>query len=154
MNLDATLLVWDLIWAGVGALGFAMLFNVPVRTLPACVLCGGLGYTVRAALMQLGVGVELATLGASAFVGLLGELFARRWYTPATVFTICGAIAMIPGALAFETMLGLIRLSADATPDLLAQTASEGVRTAIILAAIAVGVSAPKFLSLQEKPAL
>lgn len=145
----------DFLYSGVAALGFAMLFNVPVRTLFSCALVGAAGYTLRAGFMLGGMGIELATLCGAALVGLLGEYFARRWFTPTTVFTISGAIMLVPGKFAFETMLGLINLAAagnQATAAMLMDASVDGIKTALILTALTLGIAAPKLLFQRNRP--
>ncbi len=146
----------DAFWSGVAALGFAMLFNVPVRTLRGCVAVGALGHGLRTLLVSLGMGIEAATLAAATVVGLLGEVFARRWATPATTFTISGAIPLVPGVFAFRAMLGLLRVATgDAATGMavLVDAATNAIKTALILGAIAVGIAAPSLLVQRRKPA-
>lgn len=76
----------DALWAGVAALGFAILFNVPVRTLPACFVNGTLGHALRTLLMHYGVGIEAATLAGSVLIGFLGVGCARLWNAPPRLY--------------------------------------------------------------------
>lgn len=147
----------DAFWSGVAALGFAMLFNVPVRTLRGCVVVGAVGHGLRTLLVSLGMGIEAATLATATVVGLLGEVFARRWATPATTFTVSGAIPLVPGVFAFRAMLGLLRVATgDAATGTaaLVDAATNAIKTALILGAIAVGIATPSLLFQRRKPAL
>jgi uncharacterized membrane protein YjjB (DUF3815 family) len=153
----ATAIIQDAWWAGLAALGFAILFNVPVRTLAACAAAGAAGHAIRTVLVGAGLSLESATLAGATLVGLLGEAFARRWHTPTSIFTISGAIPMVPGKFAFETMIGLISLASVNSPAsaaLLVETSSSAVRTGVILAAITLGIAAPKLLFQRGRPAL
>lgn len=148
-------LLQDAFWSAVGALGIAILFNVPVRTLPACAFGGAAGYTVRAALVSAGLNVEAATLAGATVVGFLGIFFARRWYAPTSIFTVSAAIPLVPGVYAFQTMLGVLRVaSADASTGLpvLLETSINAVHTILILAAIAIGIAAPSLLFQRRRP--
>jgi uncharacterized membrane protein YjjB (DUF3815 family) len=136
----------DAFWSGVASLGFAILFNVPVRTLLACALCGASGHAVRTLLMELGIGIELATLVGAALVGVFGELFARRWHAPASVFTVPGVIPMIPGTFAYGTMIGLVELASGAGEAVLLETAVNAIKTLLILASLASGIAAASML--------
>ena len=57
----AVLLIQKGCWAAVAALGFAMLFDVPVCALPLCAPIGALGNAPRTALTSGGMGLALAT---------------------------------------------------------------------------------------------
>jgi uncharacterized membrane protein YjjB (DUF3815 family) len=140
------LLASDAFWSGMAALGFAILFNVPVRTLLACALCGASGHATRTLLMQFGVGIELATLAGATLIGVLGELFARRWHAPASVFTVPGVIPLIPGTFAYSTMIGLIELTSGGGEAVLLETAINAVKTLLILAALASGIAAASLI--------
>jgi uncharacterized membrane protein YjjB (DUF3815 family) len=149
------LLLEDAFWSGLAALGFAMLFNVPVRTLPACTLGGAVGHALRTGLVEMGLTLEGATLVAATVVGVMGVYFARRWHAPSTIFTVCGAITMVPGTFAFETMIGVVRLAVFAPADgsaALAEIGVNGIRTGLILAAIAAGIAAPGLFFQRRRP--
>jgi uncharacterized membrane protein YjjB (DUF3815 family) len=157
MNLVTILgyLIQDAFWSALAAVGFAILFNAPKRTLPGCAAGAAIGHSTRALLMLFGVSTELGTLIGATVIGFLGLLFARRWHVPAPVFTISAVIPFVPGSLAFRTMLGLLEI-ANATPNtgetMLLQTATNAIKTAFILGAIAIGIAAPNFVFFRRKP--
>lgn len=149
------LVVGDALWSGVAALGFAVLFNVPRRTVAGCAIAGAVGHVLRTLLVESGMMLELATLAGAIVVGVLGEFFARRWQTPAAVFTVPGAIPMVPGSFAFGTLIGLIQITDLGTfggTPVLVEAVVNAVRTGLILAAIAVGTAAPSLLFQRHKP--
>lgn len=151
-----SLALTDALWSALAALGFAVLFNVPVRTLPGCMACGALGHMLRTLLATQGVSVELASLVGATAVGFVGTAFARRWETPAMVFTVSGAIPLVPGVFAFRAMLGVINLisapDAQAGAAALYETGVNAARTGLILGALAVGIAAPTLLFHRHRP--
>jgi uncharacterized membrane protein YjjB (DUF3815 family) len=145
----------DAFWAALAATGFAILFNVPARTLPGCALGGAIGHASRTLLMQFGMDIELATLLGASVIGLLGVLFARQWRVPMTIFTVSAAVTLVPGSFAYRTMIGIIELStADpaASAPVLVETIISGIKTALILGAIAAGIAAPRLLFFRSRP--
>lgn len=150
------LFIQNVIWAGIAALGFAILFNVPKRTLFACTLSGGLAYAMRTLLTNSGLmGIEAATLMGSAAVGFLGVPFGHRWHVPAIIFVIPGVIPLVPGALAFRTMIDLLTLTTSTTGIdniLLADTFVNGLKTILIVGGIAGGVAMPSLLLRRYRP--
>jgi uncharacterized membrane protein YjjB (DUF3815 family) len=144
------------LWAGVAALGFAVLFNVPRRTLVGCALVGALAYAVRTLLVQFGVtGIEAATLLGATVVGFVGVRFGRYWHVPAPVFIVPGVIPLVPGYLAFRTMIDLLTLTTSA-PDvdqvLLLTIAVTSLKTVLIVGGIAAGVAVPSLLLRRHRP--
>jgi uncharacterized membrane protein YjjB (DUF3815 family) len=149
-------LLYDAFWSGLAALGFAMLFNVPTRTLRGCLICGAVGHALRTLMIQLGLSVELSTLIGATAVGFIGTVFARHWMTPAAVFTVSGVIPLFPGVFAFRTMLGVLRVAGLIDPAegmaALYEVGVNGIKTALVLGAIAVGIAAPTLLFDRRRP--
>lgn len=141
-------------WFGFAALGFAILFNVPKRTLTAIFLMGGFGGLVKLLFLEWNNGVILGTLIASIFVGFVSIAAAHSKHSPPFVFAIPAVIPMVPGSFAYHTMKGIIRLAYNQTPEdflpLLNETVTNGFKTMFILLAIAVGVFAPMLLTARE----
>lgn len=158
MNELLLLLLRDAFWSAVAALGFAVLFNVPRRTLSGCAIGGAIGHALRTLLMtEAGWTIELATLISAAVIGFLGEFFARRWRTPVTIFTVPGVIPMVPGSFAFGTMISLLELTNlgvfGGTP-VLVEASVNFIKTGLILGAIAGGIAAPSLLFQRRRPVI
>lgn len=146
----AAFIAFDAFWAGAASLGFAVLFNVPARWLPAGVLLGALGHSARAALVHGHVlGLEASTLAAATLVGFAALAVARRGRVPIAICALPASIPMVPGAYAFKTMLGVLRLvegSGATSPTLALEALVSGAKTALLLTALVVGVGSPYFL--------
>ncbi len=143
------LVIVDAIWSALAAIGFAMLFNVPRRTLLACALTGAVGHATRALLIHFGMNIVPATLLGSSMIGFVGEYCGRRWHAPPILFTVSGAIPMVPGSFAYKAMLGAIRIStADASTGMpiLVDAGINFATTGLILAALALGIAMPQLL--------
>lgn len=148
-------LLENIFWAGIAALGFAILFNVPVRTLWACAVCGSVAYAARTLLVALGgVSIEAATLVGSTLAGFAAVLLGRWLHVPAPVLVMPGVIPLIPGALAFRTMIDLLNLTAapSANEKLVAIAAVNAFRTVLIIGAIAAGVAIPSLIFRRRHP--
>ena len=150
------LILHDAIWSAVAALGFAVLFNVPPRTLIYCALCGAAGHALRTLLMQTGMGIEISTLLGATLVGFMALAFARYLQVPAALFGITGSIPLVPGVFAYSAMIGLIHIATTdpltvGTPELV-EVVVNAVKTALILIAIAFGIAAPSLMFNRQKP--
>lgn len=150
------MVIEDAIFSGIAALGFAMMFNVPRRALIYCVVAGAIGHAVRTFMIQqFGLTIIPSTLIGATTVGFLAKGFAYRLHIPSLVFGISGAIPMVPGVFAFETMRAIIALpfaTEDNVLTLLSQMAVSASTTGFILAAIALGIAMPNLLFLRRKP--
>lgn len=81
----------------VGVLGFALLFNSPLRIAMAAAIISVLANTLRLQLADVGVPLQLATLLATALVGVLAYLVARTRHVPRIAVSVPAVVIMIPG---------------------------------------------------------
>lgn len=154
IDLLGTILL-DALWSALAAAGFAMLFNVPRRTLIACMLAGAVGHATRTLLMHFGMTIVPATLAGAIVIGFFSEFCSRRWHAPVPIFAVSGAIPMVPGAYAYRAMLAAIRITtADATAGMpiLVDAGINFITTGLILAALALGIAMPQLLFRPRKP--
>lgn len=161
---SATPSVWlDAWWAAVAALGFALLFNVPPRFLSHCAAVGAVGHAVRFALIHSGLpalsALPIATFVGAAVIGFISSQLAPRYRIPSIVFSVSGVIPMVPGTFAFGTMIGVLQLggvlpftTATQLSTLLSDTATNGIKTGLLLAALALGIALPTLLFRRRRP--
>lgn len=138
-------------WCGCAAIGFAILFNVPPRSLPAIWIGGATAGLVKFGVLMLsgGVKIVLGSFLASLAVGILSIPIAHLNHVPPMIFAIPSVIPMVPGAFAYRTMLGLMKLAGPMTADygmIAAETTQNALRTMFILIAIALGAAVPMHL--------
>jgi uncharacterized membrane protein YjjB (DUF3815 family) len=132
-----------------GALGFAVLFNVRPRALPACAAAGALAVSVRTLVLGFGW-----TMEAASFIGALGlgftlQLFSVPKGVSRNALHVIGAIPMIPGGLIANSILGLFALTAAplaSAPEALARAAAYAVRVSFAIVALGTGLAAPSLL--------
>jgi uncharacterized membrane protein YjjB (DUF3815 family) len=141
-------------WFGMAAVGFAVLFNVPPRTLVNVFLIAAAGCFSRLVFMGVNVNIILATFIGASLVGLLCILGAHKNATAPFVLSIPAVIPMVPGVFIYRLILGLVRIAEFSTgsypPQLLADTVNYGMKSLFILMAIAMGVAFPMMISRKE----
>ncbi len=142
------------IWFGLAAIGFAILFNVPVRTLRTIWFLGALGGITKLILMQLGLSVVIGSFGGATLIGFLSIYAAHSKHSPPMVFAIPSVIPMVPGAFAYRMMLGLMNLASDKVGDdytqILSDTMNNGLKATFILMSLAFGVAVPMLITRKE----
>lgn len=134
-------------WCGWAALGFGILFNVPVKTLFAIwiggVVAGFIKFTV---LLAAPSSVILAPFLSALSVAVFSIPIAHIRREPPMIFVIPSVITLVPGVFAYRTMLGLIKLTENVGTDYtltLSNTIHNGVTTLFIIMSIAIGVAIP-----------
>jgi uncharacterized membrane protein YjjB (DUF3815 family) len=130
----------DFIYALISTIGFAILFNIPRDSIIKVGFAGAIGW-----IMYLITDVNLLSPVAGAFwgsitVGILGEIFARYYKKPATVFIVPGIVPFVPGAGMYYTMLAIIE-------NRFSDAASTGSEAIFIAASIASGIIISSSLS-------
>jgi uncharacterized membrane protein YjjB (DUF3815 family) len=152
--MEILLLLEKGVWAGVAALGFGVLFNVPVRTLFAIWCLGAAGGLTKYFLLNVDMNIILSSLIGASLVGVLSIPLAHKIHSPPLIFSIPAVIPMVPGALAYKMMLGLMKISVHTTEagmeTVLVDTIQAGMKTIFILLSLAVGVAVPMLISRKE----
>ena len=141
-------------WSGIAAIGFAILFNVPKRTLFPIGVMGAVGGFIKFGGMFLGIGIVLASFIGATIIGIISIQMAHMKKSPPLIFSIPGVIPMVPGAFAYRMMLGLIALidleDKDTYIQTLIDTVNNGAKMIFILISLAIGVSIPMLISRKE----
>ncbi len=143
-----------MLFPGLAAVGFAILFNVPQRTLIVIFGMGAVCGITKFLTMEFGGDVILGTLTAAVAVGFLSIPAANNKKSPMYVFAIPSIISMIPGAFSYRAMLGLIKLTGELQQDeyvqVLHQVTSNGLKAVFVLLSIAAGVALPMLITRHE----
>jgi uncharacterized membrane protein YjjB (DUF3815 family) len=122
-----------------GALGFAVLFNVRGRFLIEAAFGGMLGWLCYSLLSGRLPNDYLSFLVAAMLVTGYAEMMARIEKAPATTFLIAGMIPLVPGKYLYYTMRYAIGVET-------AGFVSQGAQTLAVAIAIAGGVMAASSL--------
>ena len=130
-------LAQDMILAAIPAVGFAMVFNVPVRALRWCALLGAIGHGSRMILMTSGLNIEWST-----------------WYLAhPKVFTVAAVIPMFPGISAYTAMISAVKISQLGYSEPLMITLLTNFLTASsIVGALSIGLSIPGLWLYRKRP--
>ena len=88
--------------------GFSVIFRVPVKHIPACVLIGAFGWVTYEISMTYCSSPVLGCFLGACTVGLLSN-FAAKWLKDAaTIFIIPGILCLVPGSAIFNTIYQLL----------------------------------------------
>lgn len=142
------------IWLGCAGIGFAVLFNVPRRTLGAIYVMAALGGMLKFYMVSLEFGLVFAALCGSSLIGFLSVLAAHYRKAPPMTFALPALIPMIPGFFAYKAMVGVMKLTAEKDPDvyskLFFETANNGLSALFIILALSAGVAVPLLITRKE----
>lgn len=123
------------VYAFLCTIGFAVLFNIPRKNILQSGVAGALGWMSYVFVKEsLQSAVFPAFLGAFV-VGLAGEVFARIYKEPGTLFVVPGIIPLVPGYGLYFAMLKTIQKD-------YASAIESGVETILVAIAIASAIIA------------
>ncbi len=147
-------LIDDALFSAVPAVGFAMVFNVPRRFLIHCAFTGAFAHALRTLLVHNGLAVEWATFSAAACIGFIAIIFAKRHLAPPLMLAVAASIPMLPGVFAFDTVIALIKLTAQSQVShaLTDAVITNALKTVFIVAALAGGLAMPQLLFFRTRP--
>ena len=147
------LLLDDMFFAAIPAVGFALGFNVPPKALKYCALLGALGHVTRTILMHNDVPIVFATLVGAALIGFIGVHLSHRYLAHPKVFTVAAIIPMIPGVQAYKAMIAIVQIHHYGFSNaLFEQMIASFINTTFILGALVFGLALPGLLFYREKP--
>src|SRR5512133_1791033 len=140
--------------AGVAATGFAILFNVPQRTLLPIAVLGALGGLVKFGTMQIGAEIVFASFLSATVIGIVSISMAYAKNSPPLVFYIPSVIPLVPGFFIYNMMLGIMSLTRISEPDQYLQnlifTVNNGTKATFILISLGIDVAVPMLLTRRE----
>lgn len=126
-------MIIEFIFAFMGTLGFAIIFNVPLRHMPTASIIGGLGWVTYHIAVDAGLSIPIACFLGACTVGLTSDLASRLLKEAATIFVIPGVLPLVPGAGTYYTMLAIVEGN-------LEEAAATGVQTLAMAGSIALGL--------------
>ncbi len=126
-------LIMEFIFAFLGTLGFAIIFNVPLRHIPTASIIGGLGWITYHAAVSADITIPIACFLGACMVGLASDIASRIFKEAATIFVIPGVLPLVPGAGTYYTMLAIVNGNLD-------EAAATGVQTLAMAGSIALGL--------------
>ncbi|WGY48603.1 MULTISPECIES: threonine/serine exporter family protein [unclassified Vibrio] len=146
-------LINDMFFAAIPAVGFALVFNVPVRALKYCALGGAIGHGSRFIMMHFGIPIEWATFFAATIVGMIGVHWSHKFLAHPKVFTVAALIPMVPGVFAYRAMIAMVEINhLGFNPELLETLLENFLKAMFIIAGLAVGLAVPGLLFYRRKP--
>lgn len=125
---------WDQsIFAAIGCIGFAILFNIHGKGVFIASLGGLFTWMVYMIVIRLGGSAIAANFWSSLFAGFFSEVMARVRKKPAIAYLVVAIFPLLPGAGVYYTMNYAVRRQMDLF-------ASTGMRTAAVAGIMAVGI--------------
>ncbi len=126
-------LLTEFILAMFATAGFSLIFRVPIRHIPACVIIGACGWVTYEISMYYYSSPAMGCFLGACVVGILSTVAAHHLKDAATIFVIPGILCLVPGSGIFNTMLSMLQ-------DDFTAAAEVGMQTLVMAGAIAIGL--------------
>ena len=97
-----------LIAAGLGTLGFSLIFKVNPKHIPVATFGGILSCGIYLFFDLCGANLFVSNFIAMLVAAIICEIFARMFKAPAAIFLLPCAIPLVPGGSLYYTMSNLI----------------------------------------------
>lgn len=143
----------DMFFAAIPAVGFALVFNVPLRILKYCAILGASGHLTRTMLLSFDFPIIFSTFIAASLIGFWGVYLSHRYLAHPKVFTVAAIIPMIPGVESYKAMISIVQIHHYGFSDTLIRQAIESfINTGFILGALVFGLALPGLLFYRNRP--
>ncbi len=133
----------NLIYCFAASLFFALIMNAPKKTLIHSSIVASIGYIIYITCSNE-LNITLGFFAGTTFVAMMGEIFARKFKMPATIFIFPAVIPMVPGYGLYQTMLALVQNN-------ITQALEIGVNTILNIAAMAIAMALVSVMALKMK---
>ncbi len=149
------LLIEKAIWLGCAGVGFAILFNVPRRTLGIIYIIAAIGGMIKFLLIANEIGLVFSSLCGASAIGFISVLAAHYRKAPPMTFALPALIPMVPGMFAYNAMIGVIKLTSESSDSelynkLFFETVNNGLKALFIILALSAGVAIPLLITRKQ----
>lgn len=132
-------MLWTLVAATVGTLGFSIIFGVKPKRLAFAVIGGMLCSCVYFGAKHLGAGEFMANAVATFLATIYSESMARVGHAPVVTFLTPAIVVLVPGGSLYYTMSYLLAGNSE-------MTSEYGMNSLIICLGIATGILAASII--------
>jgi len=134
-------------YAFICTVGFAILFNIPKQNIVPSGIAGALGWVVYTSAQTVLDSIVFSAFLGAFVVGIVGEIFARIYKEPGTIFVVPGIIPLVPGYGLYYAMLKSVENDYDAA-------IQAGLETFLVAIAIASAIIASTSIGRMIKSGL
>ena len=133
--------------AAVGAVSFAIFFNVPPRLLYAVAAGGAICVCTRNFFVfELGMSSAVGTLAGATLVSVAAIWAIHKLHAPSLVLVVPAVIPLVPGVLIYRFLFAIINIR-NISLDVLLAAIQSGIDAGLIILAIAIGAAAPSIFA-------
>jgi uncharacterized membrane protein YjjB (DUF3815 family) len=136
-------IISDLIFGFAASFFFALIMNAPKETLMHTSITASIGYLIYIA-CSAQLNATLGFFAGTSFVAMMGEIFARKFKMPATIFIFPAVIPIVPGFGLYETMLAFVQNDIPSALEI-------GVNTIFNIIAMAVAMALVSVMAVKIK---
>lgn len=133
MDLEAIEYILQIMAAGIGTLGFSIVFHAPRKELLFCSMNGAIAWFVYLMLLKLGGGVIMACTVSTFVITIISRILSEVRKAPSTVFLIAAIFPLVPGSGIYYTAYNLIM-------DDYAMAGAKGLETFEVAGGIVLGI--------------
>ena len=101
--------VFDFIMCFLATFCFCFIMNAPKKSMATASFFAAVGFLVYDLVKLTGIGEPVSIFVGTACIAVSGEVCARVFKMPSTVFVFPGVVAFVPGVGIYRTMLALIQ---------------------------------------------
>jgi len=137
--------LFDFIMCFSATFSFCFIMNSPRKSMFISSFFAGVGFVIYDLVKLTGIGEAVSIFVGTACIAVSGEVCARVFKMPSTVFVFPGIVVFVPGVGIYRTMLALIQSD-------FAQFQKVGTETIIIALAMAMAIAVINVLSRHVFP--
>lgn len=103
-----TTIIIQIIGSYLATVAFAIITNVPRKTLHMCGLTGLIGWMTFWIFQNFQVGIGMASMAGAFMVAVCSHFCAKYKKMPITIFNIPGLVPLVPGGIAYQAVRSFV----------------------------------------------
>ncbi|UNU73237.1 threonine/serine exporter family protein [Moraxella nasovis] len=146
-------LLSDILLSCIITLGWCLMFTLPSRYIPHCLVMTALGFGAKSLMMSFGVHLAVATFFGAMFASFLGVHLAQKFKLPPKALIVPSIICLMPGIAAYKAMVSMVQIGYFGfSMELFVVMMSHFFSAIFVISALVLGLSIPGILFYRKKP--
>lgn len=135
------------------SLGWCLMFALPLRYMPACMLITAIAFGGKALLVHYAWHTAVATFVGTACASFAGVYFAQKYRITPKALIVPSVICLMPGIAAYQAMVGAVQIGYFGFHlEGFERMMASFFEAIFVMSALVLGLSLPGLLFYRQRP--
>ncbi len=143
----------DIVLACIITFGWCLMFTMPKRYTPICLMMAGIGFATKLLLVEIGWHLMVATFFGAMLASFVGVYFSQKFRLTPKALIVPSVIPLMPGIAAYKAMVSMVQIGYFGfNLPLFTYMMDNFFEAIFVISALVLGLSIPGLLFYRRKP--